>query len=80
MKGRIGLIPWTNSNTNPATDAPFVSYPVPRTFLHIERPFFISIVHHLILEGDRSGWAIAGTLFALRAKVLNAEINGFVHS
>jgi hypothetical protein len=79
MKGRVGFIPGTDANTYTAAGTELVSDALFCTFFDIVGPFFITVIHDLITKGNRPGRAVARTLFAFGAEILNPEINGLIY-
>ena len=79
VKRRIWLVPGADFNARAAAGALLVANAHGGAFFNVVVPFLIAVVHDFIPMTYCLGGTMLGTFAAFVAKILQAEVNGFVH-
>ncbi len=79
MKRRIGLVPGADLNARTAAGALLIANAHGSASFNVVIPFLIAVVHDFIPMAYCLGGTMLGTFAAFVAKILQAEVNGFVH-
>ena len=78
MKRCKGFVPGTGFHASPAPGTFLVPHAHGGTFLHVDRPLLITVVHLFGTIGNGTGGTLTSTFFTLVAKILHSEINWFI--
>ena len=79
VKRRIGLVPGADFDARAAAGALLVANAHGRAFLNAVPPFLVAVIHDFISMTDGSGGTMLGAFAAFTAKILQAEVNRFIH-
>ena len=79
VKRCIGLVPGANLNARTAAGTLLIANAHGCAFFNVVVPFLIAVVHDFIPMTYCLGGTRLGTFAAFVAKILQAEVNGFVH-